>query len=420
MRSVIELDANLLRILRSYSSNDLPFDYLPRNILQTLQKGGILVESEVDEIGIFRKWLKRIQFDFTTIKAVILLTSRCNLNCTYCFEKGLLKNIRQDMPEETIQHLFSWLKAFTDQNGSKEINVYFYGGEPALRVPTLVKIVEKLTKWTYEKGLSLYFYMFTNGTILTPELLHILKRQEFKMIQITLDGPADVHNVRRPFKNGNGSFEIVYRNIKRILSETNVHIRVVVNFDRENYKSVPKLLDMFRHLKENNLEFAYNPVFITAYNAPACKHYSLPDHESAKIWANLYKHTLQRGYRCIPLRIFETGPCTFWRASHLIFDPVGNIYKCIGMPGRNELKIGNVAETLNFRTFLMRVRNLIDIAPWNNARCLNCVYLPLCLGGCRFHSLENYGNIEESFCHKELIELCEMELIKYVAINEIK
>jgi len=389
---------------------------LKKDVEEALRSVGVFAPDDKDEIALFEEWLNRIRWDISGIKAVLLLTTRCNFKCPYCFEDGYVKRFKEDMDEEIASSVIRWLKEFAAEGGGEEISLYFYGGEPTLRTD-LIEFFVKRVRELEEDGLRLEFNMFTNGSILTPDLLELISSNNFGHLQITLDGPPEVHNRRRPFKSGRGSFDIILSNIKKIADKSEVGIVIVVNFDRENYKSVPQLLDILADegLKER-VELAYNPVFRTNYNTEHCAIFSLPDEETYKIWADLYKITMEKGMKCNPLRIFEKGPCSFWRASHLIFDPWGNIYKCIGFPGVKELRVGNVRDCPP-KLYLSKIKDQPE--PWRNERCLNCEYLPLCLGGCRFHSFVEYGNIEKPFCHKELIERTEIELIKFISKREV-
>ena len=413
-RSISELDNDLYRKLKSCTSNDLISQDFSKKSIQELQRAGIIINNRQNELSTFNSWIKSFQSDFTTIKAVVLLTFKCNLNCSYCFENGPLKEQGQIMTKEISERLIDWIKLFAYQKKSRHINLYFYGGEPTINYSELEKITTALKYWAKTNKIDLGFYMFTNGTNLTPKILNIINNANFRMIQIALDGPPDINDSRRPFKNGKGSFKVIYKNIEQILSITNIKVRVIVNYDKENYEYIPLMLNIFDHLKKSNLEFAFNPVFVTKYNLSVCKPFSISGKLSAAIWADLYKETIKRGFYCNPLRIFDTGPCTFWRISHLIFGPLGDIYKCIGMPGRKDFQLGNVFHD-NIDNIIERLSEMFKkVIPWNNERCLKCVYLPLCLGGCRFHSLEQDNKISEVYCHKELIERCEMNLIKHI------
>jgi len=405
-RSVAKLDDEIVQSLKEKTLNSLPYEDI-----KLLKKAKFLVPKDIDEVGLFRDWAYRVKNDTSSIRATIALTSRCNLDCSYCFEKGYMRQTPLDMSKETADNIVSWLKTFASKHDGQEISAYYYGGEPTLRVDLIEYISEELEARLKPLGIDNSFYMYTNGTILTDDLLRTIKNRKFQHLQVTLDGPRRIHNRRRGFKTGKGSFQIILSNIRRILSETYTKILLLVNFDQENLESISELLDIFvQEGVVNNIEFAFNPVFQTQFNTNHCDHFSLPEFEMYQAWKRLYKLTLQKGLSCKPLKIFQKGPCSFCRKSHLIFAPNGDIYKCIGFLGKPELKVGNVKDSFS-KTF-DKIEEQIALEPWNNPKCKNCAFLPLCLGGCRFHSYVEYGNITDVFCHKNLIENVELKLIE--------
>ncbi len=57
-----------------------------------------------------------------------------------------------------------------------------------------------------EKGLSVESSLITNGTLLTEGIFNELMRYNLQSIQVTIDGPPEIHNKRRPMKGGGPSF----------------------------------------------------------------------------------------------------------------------------------------------------------------------------------------------------------------------
>lgn len=422
----IELSQSFLNINSLYRSiTQIEKEYwnaikLNKNItkkdLDDLNKTDLIVNKDTNELTLFKNWFKSIKYDTNCIRVVISLTSRCNFNCTYCFESGYLRDLELDMNEKTALKIVSWLKEFALNNNSKEIEVYFYGGEPALRIDLIEFFTNEFNK-VFDKILNKIEYnIFTNGSILNRKLVNILKNNNFKKLQITLDGPPEIHNKRRPLTNGKDTFNVILSNTKRILKETNTEISLLSNFDSQNYKSIPELINIFKdeNLTEN-IYFILNPVFRTNFNNPHCGQYSLTDDKNFKIWLEINKIIINQELNCNPLRIFNKGPCSYRRFSHFIFGPNGNIYKCIGFIGIKGLSVGNVED--DFIKTINNIKEQISINPWNNEECINCSLLPLCLGGCRFHSYVENNNITKAYCHKELIERTEFELIKYLVQN---
>lgn len=324
------------------------------------------------------------------------------------------------MALKTIDHLIDWLLEYAIKNKAKYISVYFYGGEPTMSPDKIRYFCQQSYTKFIKKNIAIEYNMYTNGTLLKDNLFSTIIEYRFNNLQITLDGPPENHNKRRPFKDGRDSFNVIYKNIMRILDNTGSHITLLMNFDKYNYKKVDKLLRLFHNYSDHkNFELVFNPLFATKDNRNYCNIHSFStDKESSRVWAYLYKRAIKKGVNCNPLRIFDTGPCSFYRASNIVFDTQGNIYNCIGFLGDLNLSVGSIYDSLDNKVILNFI-DQINIAPWDNEKCTKCQYLPLCIGGCRFHSLVSTENIIETYCHKDLIENCELELIKYMYKNNI-
>ncbi len=79
---------------------------------------------------------------------------------------------------------------------------------------------------------------------------------------------------------------------------------------------------------------------------------------------------------------------------NIVVDYDGTFYKCPGLIGREWFKVGDL------RTGIKDYRESHDLDSWKTDECLNCEYLPLCFGGCRFMKLLKDGNMKGVDCKK--------------------
>lgn len=77
----------------------------------------------------------------------LMITRRCNLNCSYCYESHKSHDVSHDMTFETAKRLllaeFSLVKASRDFD---EIEIDFMGGEPLMNFDLIKKVVEWIEK----------------------------------------------------------------------------------------------------------------------------------------------------------------------------------------------------------------------------------------------------------------------------------
>ena len=187
------------------------------------------------------------------------VTDGCNLNCSYCYQICKGKNY---MSPETGIKLVDYLYELYDKNDpngfinqeTQNIQLDFIGGEPFLNIPAMNAVCERF----FEIGVTRHhpwvenfrISISSNGTLyFNPEVQEFLKKyHNFISLNITLDGPKDLHDACRVDYNGLGSFEKAmaavndYRerfgridSTKVTISKENLpHLSKIINFAKEN------------------------------------------------------------------------------------------------------------------------------------------------------------------------------------------
>ena len=247
----------------------------------------------------------------------------------------------------------------------------------------------------------------TNGTLLTKETVKRLKPLGLKEAWVTLDGPADIHNRFRPFKSGDGSFDAIVRNIRDV--HRLVGIALNGNYLRDNYRRFPALLD---YLRDEGIDVPmlqsvqFSPVVAETDDFgpgfhEGCASVSESWFSSASIW--LREEILRRKGR--QGRV-EPGLCMMEYENNLLVNYDGTIYKCPGLIGRKEFCAGDI------KTGIKDYRISHNLDNWKNEECLNCEYLPLCFGGCRYMKLVRDGNMDGVDCKKPYLDATLETMVK--------
>ncbi len=157
--------------------------------------------------------------DGNIFQIVINLTEDCNLRCRYCFLSEVYDYTRNRTSAKlelqtgikALDLFFDMLKPIAHKIPGKQAAVTFYGGEPLLMFDILRKLVEYATK---HSPVPLIFNMTSNGYALTDDMMDFIVAHEVN-IAISLDGNKENHDRNRVLANGEGTFDVVYRNIKR-------------------------------------------------------------------------------------------------------------------------------------------------------------------------------------------------------------
>jgi uncharacterized protein len=346
-----------------------------------------------------------------TFAAKVVMNLDCNLACKYCFEgqrKGKFY-MTQETADLLIDFVGKWIKGLNGRTGDEKIVITFYGGEPLLSLDLVAYLSEKIKDIAKKNSIEYIAYIVTNGTLLTPPVVARLMPLGMRGAAVTLDGPIEVHDLFRPFKSGSGSFERIFGNLQAVCEM--IGIQVGGNYMQDNYRSFPYLLDFMlaNGLAPEKIETVkFNPVTgeSTGYGPADFHEGCLSVNEPWFFDASVYMgdEIRRRGFRTP--RSISPGICSLDMKDNYLVNYDGGIYKCPSLVGRQEFRVGDL------RTGIKYKKQPQGKDCWKNETCLNCVYLPLCFGGCRHMKLVRDGNMEGVDCKKPYLDATLEALVK--------
>lgn len=385
-------------------TNDLPNAELTRKDRNTLKKLGFFVDDLQEERAELLGFMGELNDLNNSLNIKLAMNLDCNLACRYCFE-GKRKGTHY-MTRETAESFVDFVEKRLE--GKEEIYITFYGGEPLLSRELIIYITKKVKSLADNKGIPFLFSFITNGTLLTKETVQCLKPLGMKEAYITIDGPKENHDSFRPYKTGKGSFETIIRNVKDVCES--VDIQIGGNFTKDSFDRFPEFLDFLLHngLTPSKVSvLGFFPVLSESAEV------GLPDfHEGCaslnEPWlfeANLFlrEEILKRGHRCGNI---APGPCMMEFENNILVNYDGSIYKCPGFIGRAEFKVGDL------QSGIKDYRKSHNLDNWKNEECLDCCYLPLCFGGCRYLKFVREGHMNGVDCKKPYFDATLEALVK--------
>jgi uncharacterized protein len=146
------------------------------------------------------------------------VSSSCNLSCGYCYAgRGAFagaqpKPMTWPIARAAIDRLFE--TARTDS----PITIGFLGGEPFANRPLIHQAVAYAAEQGQCHGYDVRFSVTTNGTLLRPADLDLLRRHPFA-VTISLDGSAAVNDAERRDRHGaGGSWRLAAERIAGLLA----------------------------------------------------------------------------------------------------------------------------------------------------------------------------------------------------------
>lgn len=371
-----------LQIVDTEPGTETKLDSETDAFIAELKRGGFIVDDDFDELDLVKVKHLGTRFGSRVLSLTVAPTLDCNFACPYCYE---IEKRAEYMTKEVEARLVNYI----DQRltGMSGLHVTWFGGEPLVAIDTLYCLSEQLRQKAAEKGIEYSQQIITNGYNLTKEVaLRIKSIAEDVKAQVTLDGPPEIHNVRRPLSDGRESFHVIVNNLQEVAGQI-MPVVVRVNMDEANFSAFPKLLDI---LKQRGLEKRLT-VFVanTEVEPGACQ--SMSDSRASvprfsKIEAEARAMLLDRGFKMRSLFLFPNfASCVAVSANSLVITPKGDTYKCWHVIDDLRERAANIFEPATFN------KNETKWLAWNpleRDECLNCRVLPLCMGGCPYKSVD--------------------------------
>ena len=174
------------------------------------------------------------------------LTERCNLRCRHCYQEGgPVQELTREQVFAVIDEIDQMLQAWRE-NYAIEFQPSFNvtGGEPFLR-PDLFAILERMA------GIGFEIYVLSNGTVITPERARLLAELKVNGVQVSLEGPEEIHEAIR----GPGSFAASLAGI-RALMDAGVKVSLNATLSRVNAGHFHDLVALARALGVPRLGFS--------------------------------------------------------------------------------------------------------------------------------------------------------------------
>ena len=176
---------------------------------------------------------------------VMDITDCCNLVCSYCFAKrGKISSSRM-MSKKTAVSAVDLL--FEMCGPRQSLAVRFFGGEPLLNLGIMKETLPYAVRRAEQAGKEVTFLLSTNGTIMTEEVLRLIAQYKVKTC-VSMDGPQDLHDTHRRFKNGRGSFATVHTGLRKLLAHSPMHVQAQAVLTRQTGGSLREMAPFFRDL----------------------------------------------------------------------------------------------------------------------------------------------------------------------------
>jgi uncharacterized protein len=410
--------------------------------LATLTEHGFVVNDREGERRKVDKYFRNIRESQDQLRVTVLTTLQCNFACDYCFQgdHGDHNKFAAKMTLETAARVVQWTEEQLDAIRPESFVLTLFGGEPLLNLPVAYYLAEQLWQATQSRGVRMLVNVITNGLLLTPEVVDRLGPFGLNGVKITLDGDHDTHNRMRPLRGGQGTFDKIIENVRRVAGKCRVSIGG--NFDESSVDSYPALLDFLREQEfaDQLARVSFKPVIreprpqtpkglipLTVVGAEGkplngtcmtsagggtsiCDNCNFLDDKMSF----LREETKKRGFNTVDG--VHMGPCEIHRQHAHTIGPDGALYACPGFTGDAKFSTGHIEGHQDARQAAAATR-FETLAAWKE--CNDCAFIPLCAGGCSTAAHLELGDMNRPNCHKRSFEAGVVSFARDAAAREV-
>lgn len=376
---ILKLGEALWQALRSGRTRDLP-----GTLTEQLAGTQILVLAGSDELAEVLAENQVTIAASTQLYQVIQPSAFCQLGCSYCGQKHERKQLEEDNRSRIVERIGRKLAA----GRYARLHIGWFGAEPLAGLASIRELSPQLQAAAARQNATYSAHIVTNGVKLDLSTALELEREHGVVsAEVTLDGPAAVHDARRHFKLGGPSFQRILTNLTEVAAseESRLQITVRCNVDARNAPHVEELVDA---LAEAGLAGRVHLYFAPIHDwGNSASKLALTPQDYARNELDWTVYAMSRGFAfgLVPGR--KKIVCMAVQPEGEVIDAYGNVFNCTETPyveaysADNLHRIGTLDSDTVDRT-VNRFSTFNEDIPDAAYGCARCPMLPVCGGAC--------------------------------------
>lgn len=246
---------------------------------------------------------------------IIQGTPFCNIDCTYCYLPD--RDRRDRLSMKTLHRLVERLVDFVEEAPADwrhrilkagpaqptEIAVVWHAGEPLVLPIRFYEEAFAAFTPLQQLGVAVTHGFQTNGTLITDQWIDFFQRTNVN-IGVSIDGPQDLHDRHRRYRNGSGSFQRCFAGIER-LQMAGMPFHVISVLTEPALHEADRLFDFF--LKAGLCDIGFNVEEIEGHNERS----SLASGTASTLYRDFLRRFLQLNAQAgFPIRLREAEQMT--------------------------------------------------------------------------------------------------------------
>ena len=389
-----ELEGYLKFMLSKYNDEDIEEAY--NEVKELIEEERLFTDD------IYKDFVMDFKKRTTVVKALCLhIAHDCNLACKYCFaDEGEYHGKRELMSYEVGKKALDFLVANSGSRTNLEVD--FFGGEPLMNFEVVKQLVKYGRSLEEPNNKKFRFTLTTNGVLLDDDILEFANKEMSNLV-LSLDGRKEVHDLMRPRRGGQGSYDtVVPKFIKAAESRNQMNYYVRGTYTRNNLDFAKDVIHM--------ADLGFEQISVEPVVADKSESYAIREEDIdtlIKQYDELTAEMIKRKKEGKPFNFFHFmidlsgGPCVAKRLSgcgsgteYLAVSPSGELYPCHQFMGMKDFLLGNVDEGV-IRTDIRDEFKLCNV--YAKEKCKNCFAKFYCSGGCAANSYNFSGSINGTY-----------------------
>jgi uncharacterized protein len=332
---------------------------------------------------------------------IMKATRLCNLRCKYChsWKDGLNQKMSFEVLCKTIR------ESLSDGN-SKIIDFIWHGGETLIMTKAFYTKALWLQNFYKKQNQKISNSLQTNATLINEDWIDFFKKYNFS-IGVSLDGPAEINDEKRIYKNGNPTSKIIINKLE-LLNNSGVKAGLLLVIDERSIQYGAKnILDFLVEIKATNIALlnvipdsnesgsfisfdVYTRFLITLFD---------------EWWKNYKDQIMIRELSSLVNQIKGEKPsiCVFaggCLGQFLTIEPEGGVSACDKYIGNADYYFGNILQE-NLSKLVMQSDNYNRKKQqlYNESKTFSqCENYLICNGGCPHDNMLRNGKNENDCC----------------------
>ena len=250
VQDVLDDSSNL-----STASNEVVQQYLD------LQRCGYLLPRNIEIIEHPLTKLIPVYLERSVSKLALQVTQQCNMRCKYCVysDSGNFQQRCHSTKKMSFQTAKKAIDFYRQHSmDAEEALIGFYGGEPLLAF----QLIKESVLYAEEvfAGKQLEFFMTTNATLLTEEVIDFILAHNFRLA-FSIDGPKLDNDRNRVLANGQGTYDLVIKNLHTLYNRDPLHLgNSSISMVVDSEQTYDNLLSFLEMPIFTNVDFTYSAI----------------------------------------------------------------------------------------------------------------------------------------------------------------